>query len=466
MRSGEVWNLPLLSLSALLRAEQLSPVEVTEALIARTEALEPGLRSYVTFTPEVALEQARQAEQEIRRGQHRGPLHGVPIALKDIIETKGIRTSAGTKVLAAHVPNENATVVDRLRQAGAVLMGKLTLTEGAFAEHHPEVDVPVNPWNAAHWTGVSSSGSGVAVSAGLCYGTLATDTGGSIRTPSAACGITGLKPTWGRVSRHGVVPLAPSLDHIGPMARSAGDCAAILAAVAGWDPRDPTSSRAGVPDYVGGLERPVQGIRVGVDRGYALANTDAAVAASFDRALDVLRALGAEIREIRLPSTDFLVRHWMEACAVEAVLAHERFFTTNAADYGPALRGLLELGGAVPAPAYARIQLDRIEFCAQLAAVFEDVELIASPALPMTTPSLERVAAITSEPEVVLQLLQFTAPWDFSGSPTLSLPCGFDEAGLPLGFQLIGPQLGEALLLRTGAAFQRATDWHTHDPPF
>lgn len=334
------------------------------------------------------------------------------------------------------------------------------MTEGAGSHHHPELEPPLNPWSADHWTGVSSSGSGVAVAAGLCLGAIASDTGGSIRFPSAACGITGLKPSWGRVSRHGIFPLAPSLDHVGPMARSAADCALLLGAIAGPDPSDPTARREPADDYAGALDRGIEGVTIGVDRDWCLAGADREVAAAFEAALQALADAGARIRDISIPDTRVLASGWIPACAVETALAHEILFRERPEDYGPALGALVRIGGSLPAVEYARIGEARRNLTARLAALFDDVALIATPSLSLPVPALAEIGALDPA-----ELLRFTALWNFAGNPTLSLPCGFDGAGLPIGFQLVGPALGEAALLAAGAAFQRATEWHLARPP-
>jgi amidase len=335
------------------------------------------------------------------------------------------------------------------------------MTEGAGAEHHPEAEPPLNPWRADHWTGVSSSGSGVAVAAGLCLGALGSDTGGSIRFPSAACGVTGLKPSWGRVSRHGIFPLAPSLDHVGPMARSVADLALLLGVIAGPDPLDPTALRVTPEEYSGALDRGAEGMTIGVDRDWCLAGADPDVAAAFEAALDTLAAAGARLRDVRMPDTEALAAGWVPACAVEAALAHEALFRERREDYGPSLGALVHIGGSIPAVEYARIGAARRGLSGRLQWLFEDVALLATPAMPVRVPSLAEAAAGTSDPA---RMLRFTALWNFAGNPTLSLPCGFDGAGLPIGFQLVGPVLGEPTLLAAGAAFQRASDWHRRRP--
>lgn len=456
--------LTLAEVSARLADGRLTSVAVTEAALERIAALDGQLGAFVTVTAAHARAAARQADAELARGQWRGPLHGVPIALKDLIDTAGIRTTAGTRVRADYVPTGDATVTTRLAQAGAVMLGKVKLTEGAYAEHHPDVTPPQNPWSAAHWTGVSSSGSGVAVAAGLCYGALGTDTGGSIRFPSGACGLTGLKPTWGRVSRAGVFALADSLDHIGPMTRTARDAALMLKALAGPDPRDPTALRAPVPDYAAALDGDVKGLVIGIDRAYALDGVEPVVADAVESLIATLVSLGAEVREVRLPPADELITQWGMACAVETALAHLDTFPARAADYGPALRDLIAGGRALPALALGRINQARAAFTGGLTALFDEVDILVAPTLPVSTPTLQGMAEILGGAAGGVEPLRFTAPFNMSGSPSLTLPAGFTPGGLPVGVQLIGRHLEEGLLLRAGDAFQRVTDWHTRHP--
>jgi len=345
-----------------------------------------------------------------------------------------------------------------------VMLGKVKLTEGAYAEHHPDVTAPLNPWSAAHWTGVSSSGSGVAVAAGLCYGALGTDTGGSIRFPSGACGLTGLKPTWGRVSRAGVFALADSLDHIGPMTRTARDAALMLKALAGPDARDPTALRAPVPDYAAALDGDVKGLVIGIDRAYALDGVEPVVADAVESLLATLVSLGAEVREVRLPPADELITQWGLACAVETALAHLDTFPARAADYGPALRDLIAGGRALPALALGRINQARAAFTGGLTALFDEVDILVAPTLPVSTPTLQGMAEILGGAAGGVEPLRFTAPFNMSGSPSLTITAGFTPGGMPVGVQLIGRHLEEGLLLRAGDAFQRVTDWHTRHP--
>jgi amidase len=388
----------------------------------------------------------------------------VPIAVKDLCYTRGIPTAGGMKIHRDFKPRFDATVVKRLADAGAVLLGKLQLTEGAFADHHPDVPPPVNPWNARHWSGASSSGSGVATAAGLCFGSLGSDTGGSIRFPSAANGVTGLKPTWGRVSRYGVWELAASLDHVGPMARSAADCAALLGAIAGADPNDPTAVMEPVPNYLAGLERGARGLRVGVDETYNGKGVDAVMAKAVKDAAKALQALGAELRPITFPDVDQVVREWLPHCAVETATAHAATYPKRKADYGPALAGLIDLGRSVTGMQYQSILLNRARFAGEVRALFDQCDLILLPAQYKASPTLADMASLGEDPEAINRLLRFTAPIDYTGSPSITLPAGFTDAGTPVAVQLVGRHLEEDTVLRAGHAFQRETDWHRQHP--
>lgn len=464
MPEADLHYLTLTELSARFGARELSPVEVTRALLERIERLDGKLRAWVRVLPEAALAQAQQAEREIAAGSQRGPLHGVPIGVKDLCAMRGVPTTCGTRVLADWVPDHDATVVERLVQAGAVILGKLQLSEGASAIHHPDVDPPVNPWDETRWTGVSSSGSAVATAAGLCYGSLGTDTGGSIRFPSACCSLVGIKPTYGRVSRHGVFPLAASLDHVGPIARCTADAAALLGTIAGWDPSDPTSRPEPVPDYLACLDQGIAGVRIGVDQHYCTSSVHPEVSSAVLAAAGVLRDCGAEIREISMPDVEEIVRAWMPVTTAEAAVAHRKTFPARADDYGPAFREFLEGGLRVTGIEYAKAHQARLAWSGALAEVFAAVDLILCPSAvtpPLPTELMNR-AAPDADARVVA--MKFTAPYDFSGSPTLSLPCGFSSEGLPLSLQLIARHLDEPLLCRAGRAFEQATEWHTRHP--
>jgi len=456
--------LEMFELSLLIRSGRLSPVEVTEMQLARIASLDGGLRSYATVTAERALEQARQAERELARGECRGPLHGIPLAVKDLFHTQGVPTSAGMPLHADFVPTEDATVVARLREAGAVLLGKLQMTEGAFATPHPDLPAPNNPWHAGHWTGASSSGSGVAVAAGLCYGALGTDTGGSIRFPCAANGLTGLKPTWGRVSRHGCFELAASLDHVGPMARSARDVLFLLSAIAGHDPLDPTSLPS-VCLEIPGIQDSFEGLRVGIDEAWLSDGVDPAIQAALEQVMARVVEGGGRLLRVKVPDTYAVSANWEAHCGVQTAVAHAATYPSRAAEYGPALSRLIDGGRALSGMDYQRVLLDAQRFNGELEALLAGVDLLLAPVQPFAAPSHEQLAALAQDAELNRRLIQFTAPFNVSGHPALSLPCGFTESGLPLGCQFIANKGGEAVLCRAGMALQKLSDWHRRHPP-
>jgi amidase len=465
MSLGDLHYLPLLDASERIRRGQLSPVTVLEAILDRIARLDGAARSYTTLLSDRARAAAARAEAEIRAGIWRGPLHGIPLAVKDLCATSFAPTTGGMPMRKNSTPDRDATVVRRLEDAGAVIVGKLKMTEGAYTSHHPDDPSPLNPWNTAHWVGSSSTGSGVATALGLCFGALGSDTGGSIRFPSATCGLTGIKPTWGRVSRHGILPLAASLDHIGPMTRNAADAAAILGVIAGADPDDPTAIQDPVPDYLAELGRGIRGVTIGIDRSYNGDGIDPEVTEAVRVAEGVLAALGARIRAIDFPPTETLLRGWIPFCAVETAIAHQASYPARAGEYGPDLANLIEHGRRMTAMEFGTIMHERLDFSGRLAALFRDVDLLLMPTMPVPVPSLERMAEYGQDDSVLLRMLRFTAPFDFSGNPTITLPCGIDAQGLPLSLQLVGPHVSEALLCRAGHGFQQRTDWHTRRPP-
>ena len=444
-------------IASLIQSKQLSPVELTSAILERIEALDGNLKSYATLMADSALASARTAEAEIAAGRYRGGLHGVPIAVKDLCFTTGVATMGGARVLRDFVPDFDGTVVRKLNAAGAVILGKLNLTEGAMAGYNPEFQIPVNPWGADRWSGASSSGSGVATAAGLCYGSLGSDTGGSIRFPAAACGIVGIKPTWGRVSRYGVLALAESLDHIGPMTRSASDAGVMLQAIAGHDPHDPTSLTAPVPNMLAGVAQGVRGVRIGVDERYIGDGVDSELAAAVLEGARLLESRGAVLVPVRMPDTDPLSRAWGVLCSAEAAAAHRETFPSRADEYGPWFRGWLELGLRQSATDYAIASYQRLACNGTLAELFGGIDVLVCPS--MTTPP-ERVtpeALYGPMDEEEWSWGRFTIPFDFSGAPTISLPCGLNSEGLPLSIQFIGRHLTEPLLVQVGHAYEAAT---------
>ncbi|MDE2959679.1 MAG: amidase [Chloroflexota bacterium] len=448
-----------------IRSREISPVELTEAQLNRIAALDGELKSYATVMAELAMAAARTAEQEIVAGRYRGPLHGVPVAVKDLCFTAGVATMGGAQVLWDLVPDFDSTVVSKLNDAGAVILGKLNLTEGAMAGYNPAFDIPINPWGADRWAGASSSGSGVATAAGLCYGSLGSDTGGSIRFPAAACGTVGIKPTWGRVSRYGVLALAESLDHVGPMTRSAADAGIMLQALAGHDSNDPTSLRAPVPDMLAGLGQGVAGVRIGVDEEYISGDdVDAEVAAAVMAGARLLESMGAVLVPVRMPDILPYSLAWGVLCAAEAANAHIDTYPSRADDYGPWFRGWLELGCKYTAVDYAAANLVRMECNGVLAGIFTGIDVLVCPS--MTTPpgrvTPEELYGPMGDDEWTWG--RFTIPYDFNGAPTISLPAGLNSEGLPLSIQFVGRHLAEPLLVQVGDAYERATE-HSLWPP-
>ncbi|MFI5001317.1 MAG: amidase [Reyranellales bacterium] len=462
--AADLHYLSLDEVARRLKARKLSSVEATQTLLDRIAKVDPRLKAYATLTADRALADAAERDAETAAGKSRGALHGVPIAVKDLCNTAGIATAAGMAIHKNNVPARDATVVARLRAAGAMILGKLQMTEGAFGAHHPSITPPVNPWNAAYWTGVSSSGSGVATAAGLCYGSLGSDTGGSIRFPSAMCGLSGLKPTWGRVSRAGVFPLADSLDHIGPMCRSALDCALMLGVIAGADPDDPTAAPHPVPDYAAGIEAGVKGRKIGVVGNLRDVDSDAGRALA--GAVAAFKAAGAAIVDVALPTTfEQGARDWVPLCAVETAYAHEATYPSRAAEYGPVLASLIDMGRRMTAVEFARLQARRAALAGDLAKLLASVDLLLVPALGVPASTNAQMAAAGRDPDLVAARLRYTAPFDLSGQPTLTLPGAFTRDGVPVGFQIVGRAFDEAGILAAGHAYQQATDWHLKRPP-
>lgn len=462
--SSELHYLELVDIGQRIQRREISPVEVAQAQLDRIATLDGKLHSYVTVMAESALKEAKVAEAEISQGIIRGPLHGVPVAVKDLCWAAGVPNTSGTTIHKNFIPTEDGTAVRKLREAGAVLLGKLTLTEAAYADHHPSVSAPVNPFNPSYWSGTSSSGSGVATAAGLCYASLGTDTGGSIRFPSSANGLTGLKPTWGRVSRYGAFELAATLDHIGPMARSAADVGAVLGAIAGPDPKDRTASLTAVPNYLSGMTRGLRGLRVGVDARWNSEGVDAATSQVVANAIALFSELGAEIREIEFPDASQAIRDWFPLCAIETAVAHEDTYPSQKAMYGASLADLIELGHKQRGTDYQRIILNRYDFTGRVRSVFEGVDLILMPSQGVASPTLERMQKWGENSELMHSMLRFTSPFDMTGNPTLTLPGGFTEAGTPIAFQLISRHFEEETLIRAGWAYQHVTDWHQRHP--
>ena len=438
--AGQTINVSLEEAATLLRERRVSPVELTEACLARIQAVEPRLNAFVTVTADLARAEARAAEGEIAAGRYRGPLHGIPVAVKDLFATKGIRTTAGSRILATWIPEEDATVVRKLRAAGAVLLGKLGLHEFAYgiSSVNPHFGDVHNPWDTTKIPGGSSGGSAVAVVAGEAYAALGSDTGGSIRIPAALCGCVGLKPTYGRASLFGAVPLAWSLDHPGPLARTVRDVAIATQAISGYDPRDPISADRAVPDLLAGIERSARGLRVGVPTDHVWEECDAAIARAVRAAIETLARAGADVREVRWP------RAAEYANAASAILG-------RAAEYGPLVRARLASQGNVDADTYARSM--RLLLEARAGAADRDldgVDVLAMPTVPTRAWTIEEAKEIGRPSEWT----RVTRIFDLTGQPAISVPCGTDPDGLPVGLQFAGRMWDEATVLRAARAYE------------
>jgi amidase len=455
-------NLELVELAQLIQGRSVSAVEVTEAVLQRIHEYDPVLNSYVTVMTESAMDAARSADDEIAHGRYRGPLHGVPLAVKDLVYTVDAPTGSGSVINREFIPGYNATVIQRLTSAGAVITGKLRMTEGAYTDHHPDLATPLNPWDPGAWTGTSSSGSGVATAAGLAFGTLGTDTGGSIRFPASMNGVTGLKPTWGRVSRYGIADLAPSLDHIGPIARSAADCAVMLQAIAGFDPYDPTASLEPVPDYTAKLRRRVRP-RVGVDPSL-LSTFDAPTQAVLDDVLRVIRSLGWHVTTVDLPDLRAVTEDFAPLCAVETAHAHLDTYSSRAAEYGPALAELIEMGLATSAVQYQAMLQRRREFTGIMNRLFEDIDILLMPGMGVAGPSVETMQSFVDDHDFHTTVSVPTAPFDICRLPTVTFPAGFTKRGVPIAAQFVGGAFRELAVLQAAHAFQSATSFHRKRP--
>jgi aspartyl-tRNA(Asn)/glutamyl-tRNA(Gln) amidotransferase subunit A len=458
--SDEIAYATIAELGARYRKRDLSPVEVTRALLARIEKLDPILHAFVTLTADRALADARAAEEALRHGDGR-PLLGIPVAHKDIYLTRGIRTTGGSALLADWIPEDEATCVERWRAAGTILLGKLITHEFAFGLQMPGHRFPParNPWNLDHVPGGSSSGSGAALAAGFVAGATGSDTGGSIRGPAAFCGIVGLKPTYGRASRAGVLSLSWTLDHTGPMARTVEDCAHLLQALAGHDPLDPASSSAPVDDYLAPLARDIRGMKIGVPRAYFFEGLDPEVERAFEEALATLRRLGAEVRDVQIPSIGATPAFLLILMA-EAFAYHERDLREHPELYGEVLRERIMAGALITASEYMQAQRIRSQICSETAEVLKSVDVLATPtALKPATPFAQAY-----DPEFGFPRSNMP-PFNLTGSPTLALPCGFSSSGLPLSLQLAGRPFEEGTVLQIGHAYERATQWHTRRPP-
>jgi aspartyl-tRNA(Asn)/glutamyl-tRNA(Gln) amidotransferase subunit A len=457
-------------LRQMIATKAVSPVDVVRVYLDRITALDAGLKSYITICADGALAAAQAAEAALMSGAPLGPLHGVPYALKDLYDTAGIATTGGSKILAGRVPGADATVVRRLREAGAVLLGKLNMVEFAYGPEglNPHYGHARNPWDRAtqRLTGGSSSGSGAAVAAALAPGALGSDTGGSIRIPASLCGITGLKPTYGRVSRSGVLPLAWSMDHVGPMTRSAADAALMLTAMAGYDPADASTSVLPVPDYRVALTGDVKGLRVGLLRGFFSDGATPVVRAAVEQAARTLAGAGAVVGEVTLATMAHTAPAALAIVGAEALAYHADTVRTRPADYDPDVLRRLKVAAYVTGRHYVRAQQVRALVRADVDAALAQHDVLLAPSTPLVAPAVhERQVTLGDGPSNVrAALIRFTQPFNLSGHPACSVPCGFTPDGLPIGMQIVGRPFDEATVLRAADAFQRLTEFHARRP--
>jgi aspartyl-tRNA(Asn)/glutamyl-tRNA(Gln) amidotransferase subunit A len=462
-------ELSLTEVAVALRRRELTAEAVACAALDRARVLQPKLNCFIAIDEEDVLADARAADAEAAQGRWRGPLHGVPLAHKDMYYRTGRVSTCGSAIRRDWVADHDSTALSRLRAAGALQLGTLNMAQFAFGPtgHNVHWGHCRNPWNPAHVTGGSSSGSGAAVGARIVYGALGSDTGGSIRLPAGLCGVAGMKPTQGRVSRHGAMPLSFTLDTVGPLARTVADCALLTRIIAGHDPDDPTTAREPVPDYLAWLGAPVNGMRVGIPRGYFDRDVHPEIAAALDETARVFRSLGCRTVDVTMPDLDAWSAATNAIMWPEAASLHGPWIRTRADDYMPQVRARIEMGAAMPAAAY----LDALKFRAialeQFAAsVYADADVLLAPVAPFPVPTLTETDVADSDrmSAVLGDMTRFTRPFNLIGVPTLSVPGGFSRNGLPIGFQLAGRPWAESLLFRLGDAYQQVTDWHRRTP--
>lgn len=448
----------------LIRDRVFTCLDVTEEILRRIEAYDSKLKSYVTVTADQALKAACLAQNELDNGIDRGPLHGIPVALKDLIDMEGVRTTAGSAVLSDYFPDKDATVVARLKKAGAVILGKTTTYEFAYGIHSPPT---VNPWDERCTPGGSSGGSAAAVACGLAYAALGTDTGGSIRIPSSLCGVTGLKPTYGRVSRAGVIPLSWSLDHVGPITRYVKDIASVLNVIAGKDARDPSTISQPHDDFDLKDEKSLSGIRIGLPTTYFYELLDNDVRNAIESALDVLKRRGASIVEVSIPSLDETLTAIWAIVLPEATLYHERYLKTHADKYSSGVRSDLEKGMSVLAVEYLKGQQLRNLMGLEFQEAFQRADVIATPTLPIPAPRFDQESAIyeNGHEDIRTALNRLGCPFNLIGIPAITFPCGLSRENLPIGLQLAGPALKEKVILQVAHVYQEETVWNKIYPP-
>ncbi len=466
---SQLLNSSLTEAADKVRSREVSPVDLVQATLARIHATDGVLRSYISVFEEQALQVAKAAEIMAQAGHDLGPLHGVPIALKDNVAVRGSRTTAGSKVLADWLPDTDATITQRLRRAGAILIGKTNMHEFAWGgtSANPHYGAVRNPWNTERFPAGSSGGSGVAVAARSCYGAVGTDTGGSIRLPAAINGVVGIRPTYGRISNHGIIPLAWSMDTAGPMTRTVQDCALMFGVMAGHDSQDPASAARACPDYSAALNDGVRGLRIGVVPGYFFHHLQPPVHDAVRAALTTFQDLGAQLVDVDIENIHGNISAQLTIESAEPSTYHQRWLRERPQDYGDDVRTLLEVGELLLATHYLQAQRYRTLLRNEFLAAFRKVDVFVCPTLPFTATPLGATTVVIEngvEEDMLSAIMQFTGVPSLTGLPSLNVPCGFDADGMPIGMQLIGRPFDEALLFRMGHAYQSATPFHLRAP--
>jgi aspartyl-tRNA(Asn)/glutamyl-tRNA(Gln) amidotransferase subunit A len=472
MATPELLTLTIAELAPKIRARQVSPVEVTTAALAHIDRLQPTLRSFITLLPEQALETARKCETEIMRGEYRGPLHGIPMGIKDNLATANIRTTVGSKVLANNLPSEDAEVVRRCKEAGAIIMGKENLEEFAAGatSNNPHYGAVQNPWRLGHIPGGSSGGSGANVAACLTFASLGTDLGGSVRLPGTFCGVVGLKQTFGRVSQRGLLVTSFNGDHIGPLTRSVQDSALVLQVLAGYDALDPSTVPVPVPDYTAGLGSPLRGLKMGLPSNYYFEQLDPEVDTAVRQAITALEGLGVELHEVTLPMMQYAAALRIPGLA-DAIVAHEPYLDTQRQDYGPDVLYRLLAGQFVLGRDYARAMKVQRLIKEEHARVLQQVDVLVTPTAPVAAPRIDATTITLGNTEYRVRgpgsglISKNTSPSNATGFPAITVPCGYNAAGLPIGLQLIGRPFEETLLFRMAHAYEAIAPGKGQRPP-
>ncbi|MEX0803627.1 MAG: amidase [Candidatus Binatia bacterium] len=477
MKAFDLEGLTIGEIAPLIRRKQVSPLELTRRYLDRIKNLNPVLNAYLAMAEEGAVAAARKAEREIVKGNYRGPLHGIPFSIKDNIAVKGLTTTAGSKILSDWIPDFDATVVERLKQAGAVILGKTNMHEWAKGSNsiNPFYGTSRNPWDTTRAPGGSSGGSAVAVAAGLCLASLGTDSAGSVRNPASLCGTVGLKPTLGRVSSFGGVAGTGgyTVNHFGVFTKTVKDCALVLGHIAGHDPNDPLSSDEPVPNYIKPIGIPVKGMKAGIIKGYFDQFLIGEVRRAFEEALRTLKALGMKIQEITIPHIDLVPALQAASTRPEANSDHDHYLRTRPRDYSPGLLYSLIAGLLIPAPVYVTAQRVRRLLCQEFDTAFESVQVIAAPTLFTIAPTIEECNRGYIEADgkrINLQdragnfLTRYTIPFNVTGLPTISICCGFSSSGLPIGMQVSAPPFKEGTLFQVADAYEKAAEWYKRNP--